>query len=81
MNFMNIKKIAERYGVSYINTAYGSYGASQNTRKLSKKGIWVAVNGNGELKCGREMLNNGNLFLDTLANELANGKVTVTELQ
>lgn len=53
----------------------------QLNRKNSKKGIWIGVNDNNDIKTGPGiMLDGTNLFLDDLAHDILNEYVKAEEL-
>lgn len=71
LKFLNLPKILIKLNVQYIGTPYGSYGVSDSpefAKKLRKKRLWVAINEDNELKASRDLLCNGNNWLDQIAH-------------
>jgi hypothetical protein len=85
MKFINLAKAAKIYNEP---TLYCAGDITRNitddytNRKLSKKGIWIGVTDNNELKCGRGIVLDGsNRLLDKIAHDFANGKIKIEDLQ
>lgn len=81
MIFIDLRKAAEKYNITYIETGYGAYGVMGLDRKKCRKlRIWAGVNEKNELKTSANLIDCGNYWLDKLAADLANGRVKVAEI-
>lgn len=78
LQFLNLKKIATRYGEPYISTTYGIF--SSDTKNLGRKGAWIGVDKDGSLRICPKMLNCGNDWLDKFASDFVNGRVEMQEV-
>ena len=78
MKFLNIAKIAKQYHAQYVSSGNGGY--NPNLKNLGKKGIWIGVNEQNELKVSNAMLNH-NDWLDDLAADFANGRVSAEDFE
>ena len=80
MEFLDIRKVAARYGANYISTPYGSYGTLGLDKKRCRKlRLWIGISGT-ELKVSPNLIGCGNEWLDELAADIANERVRVDEL-
>lgn len=81
MRFISIRKAAEKYNATYIQTRYGAYGAMGLDSKMCRKlRIWAGVNEDNELKTSANLIDCGNYWLDKLADDLSNGRVKVADI-
>ena len=81
MKFIDLRKAAEKYNITYIETGYGAYGAMGLDRKKCRKlRIWAGVNEKNELKVSKNLLDCGNYWLDKLASDLSNNRISVEEI-